>query len=126
MAERKTIGVWISTVLVAAVYCAAAYGKLSGVQEMVDNFHRWGFSNELRLFVGSAELIGALGLLIPATATLAASGLSVIMVGAIFTHLANHEGPMALVPLVLLCLVLWIAYRRRDAVGSWLGAAEAH
>jgi putative oxidoreductase len=123
---RKNLLVWVGTVLAAAVFLAAAAAKLSGQPQAVDNFHKWGFSDDFRLFVGSAELVGAIGLLIPATATLAGTGLAVIMFGAIFTHLAHGEGPMFLIPLVLLVLVLWVAKSRRTAIGSLLGASVAH
>ena len=124
--KNKNVVLWVFTALTALVFLGSGVAKLTAQQQMVDNFHHWGLSDQLLMFVGGAELLGGLALLLPPTATLAAGGLAVIMVGATFTHLAHGEGPKALVPLILLGLVIWIGSARRNAVSKWLGAPEAH
>lgn len=120
--KTKQTMTWVLAVAAAALFLASAAGKLSAQPQMVENFRRWGFSDGLRQFVGSAELVGALGLLLPATATLAGCGLAVIMLGAVFVHLGHGEGAIALVPAALLVLVLAVAFARRSAVGKLFGA----
>ena len=45
-------------------------------------------------------------------AGLAAAGLSIITVGATYTHLSHHENLNALTPLVFLALLIVVAYVR--------------
>src|SRR5271165_7074880 len=124
--RREGLGLWIATAALAVVFVAAAAGKLSAQPPVLENFHKWGFPDNFRIFVGSAELLGAIGLLLPPTATLSAFGLAIVMAGAVFTHVVRHEGLVVLRPLVLMGLLLWVASRRRSAVGVFFGAPEAH
>ena len=66
--------------------------------------------------IGSLEIAGALGLIVPkATGYLpwltlvAAVGLVLIMIGAILMHVRLHEAKVVRVPVVLLLLALFIA-----------------
>jgi len=99
---------WLAALLSASVFLVAATAKLAGVMDQ--NFERWGYGGRFALVVGVLELLGALGLLLPRTAGWAALGLSLVMIGAIGTHVANGEIIAALLPagmLGLLGLVLW-------------------
>jgi hypothetical protein len=82
----------------------------SGDAHTVANFIAWGYSDSFRVFIGVCELLGAISLVIPPFTTLGASGLSVVMLGAVFTHLAHDQAPFAPIPLVLLVIVLHLAY----------------
>ena len=50
--------------------------------------------------------------IVPVLTPAAASGLAVIMVGAVFTHLSRAEYFQILPPLVLLAVALFVAYGR--------------
>ncbi len=70
-------------------------------------------------FIGVAEVLGALGLILPGLsgirpglAPLAAAGLVIIMIGATVTTLAGGDFAMALIPLVTGLLSAFVAYGR--------------
>ena len=94
--------------LLTALYLFTGSLKVSGAQEVVDTFTRYGHSDAFRMFIGAAEIAGAVGLWIPRLAFWAAAGLIVIMLGAVYTHMTNAEAPFApLVAAVLLGFVAW-------------------
>jgi len=71
-------------------------------------------------FIGVAEVLGALGLILPgllrirtSLTPLAAAGLVIVMMGATVFTLATGGGPLALVPLVIGFLAAFVAYGRR-------------
>lgn len=85
-----------SAKLLAASFLLAGTSKLFGAAPMRESFAAWGYSQRFRVFVGIAEVAGAIGLLLPATRRPAALGLSALMGGAIATHIANREVKNAL------------------------------
>ena len=71
-------------------------------------------------FIGTAEVAGALGLILPGLlrirpglTPLAACGLVIIMTGATVVTLAGGEGAAAMMPLVVGLLCVCVAYGRR-------------
>ncbi|HKC50168.1 MAG TPA: DoxX family protein [Myxococcota bacterium] len=107
------IGVWVASGLLCALYLFASSGKLMSDPQAVEGFHKAGYSDAFRLFIGTCEFLGGIALLIPRLAFWAAIGLLIIMIGAVYTHVstndAAHMGP-AVIALVLLA---FIAYTRR-------------
>ncbi len=111
---RHVIG-WILVVLLAAGYALAALGKLTGAA--TEMFAGWGYPAWFATLIGVLELAGALGLLIPRTTRYAVLGLTVIMLGASYTHLANGEGMQVLRPAIFLA-VLWLVWWLRRLSGA--------
>jgi hypothetical protein len=76
-------------------------------------------ANTVRL-IGAVEVLGALGLVLPAATgiapvltPLAATGLAILMMLAVATHVRRHEAvPFAVVNLALLALAAFIAWGR--------------
>ena len=71
-------------------------------------------------FIGTAEVLGALGLILPrllhireSLTPLAASGLVIIMAGATTYMIVGGGGPAALLPLVVGLLSTFVAFGRR-------------
>jgi len=69
--------------------------------------------------IGGLEVLAAIGLILPPVldiapilAPLAATGLAVIMVGAILVHSRRRENPMVIANLVLLVLAVVVAWGR--------------
>ena len=67
--------------------------------------------------IGILEILGAFGLILPALTGIlfwltpvAAVGLALVMIGAIFTHLRRQEIPMIAGNLILMALALLVAY----------------
>jgi hypothetical protein len=70
-------------------------------------------------FIGVAEVLGALGLLLPGLlrirpglTPLAAAGLAIIMIGAVVVTLMGGDVAPALIPLVVGLLAVFVAYSR--------------
>jgi putative oxidoreductase len=84
---------WAAQILLAAIFVfVAAPGKLTGSHFEVQQFSLIGAGQWLRYFVGTAELAGAIGLLTPWLAGLAAAGLAANMAGAtIFNATVLHN-----------------------------------
>ncbi|MFL6220093.1 MAG: DoxX family protein, partial [Actinomycetes bacterium] len=69
--------------------------------------------------IGALEVLGAVGLILPAAldiapilVPLAATGLGVIMLGAIVTHARRREPQAIVINLVLLALAAFVAWGR--------------
>ena len=121
---RRT-GYWASTVILALVYMSAGLPKLTGLNDLMHRFSEWGYSENFMLFIGASEFVAAIFLLIPATSLYAATYLGVIMVGAIYTHLAFDPVIWVLLPAFCLSFLGFIAYedwqRRKSSDGrAWL------
>src|SRR5919202_1150466 len=85
--RARTIALSVLQVLVAFQFAGGGWLKLSGDPAMVDLFAAIGVGQWFRVVVGALELAGAIGLVIPRLAGLAALGLSSLLVGATATKL---------------------------------------
>ena len=113
------IAILIIQVLLAIVFFMAGLMKLIQPKEKLANNMAWveGFSqNQIRL-IGVLEILGAVGLVLPALTgilpwltPLAAVGLALLMVGAIITHLRRDEYPNMIANIVLFALSVFVAY----------------
>lgn len=118
-----SIGLWAAQVLLAVAYLMAGFMKLTQpIDALAAMNMTWAASlPELFVrFVGLMEVLGALGLVLPAATRilpfltpLAALGLSIVQVGAIVLHAARGETAMTLpINAVLLALSLFILWGR--------------
>ena len=95
--------------VLAAVFLLAGTTKLAGVQRQVATFDEIGLGQWLRYFTGGIEVIGAIMVLVPRTAGLAAILLGMTMVGAVDVHLLITGGsPVA--ALVLLAIAITVTW----------------
>ena len=120
MSSKATkIAIWVVCVLLALEYAFAGIPKLVGQSDAVQGFRQAGFPDGFRLFIGAAEVSGALGLLVPRLRFWAATGLSIIMIGALVTHVRAHDTLAKMAPaavsLLLLVLIAWATRPRRAA-----------
>jgi uncharacterized membrane protein YphA (DoxX/SURF4 family) len=115
MAKKRAVNdfvVWSLSVVLAAVFLLTGVPKLFGLGTVgLQASAMRGFPDWIRLIVGIVETVGAIGLLIPATATFAALTLAVLMVPATLTQFASGEGGIWVPPLLLAAL-LFVAWRR--------------
>ena len=113
-----TIALWMVQILLALAFALSGFEKVSQPAEKVRARRNWAkhvAPGVIRL-IGSLEIFGALGLIVPkATGYLpwltpvAAVGLVLTMIGAILTHVRLHEAKAVGVPVFLLLLALFIA-----------------
>lgn len=123
--RRTSTLLWAAQVLLAAFFVFVAAGpKLKGSHQEVQEFGLIGAGQWLRYFVGTAELAGAIGLLTPWLAGLAAAGLAADMAGATIinaTVLRNTTfGVYVWMTAVLCAVFVLLAYARRQQItGLW-------
>ena len=123
--RRTSTLLWAVQILLAALFVfGAALPKLVGSQEMVQEFGFIGAGQWLRYLVGTAEVAGAIGLLTPWLAGLAAAGLAAEMAGATIinaTVLHNTTYRVNVWLTLVLCAVsALLAYGRRQQItGVW-------
>ena len=115
-----TIGLWAAQVLLAAFYGFAGFNKLTQSMQSLaamDMSYAIDFPELLTRFIGTMEVLGAVGIILPALTRimprltpLAALGFSIIQVLAMGVHISRGEFavlPMNLVLLALSLFVLW-------------------
>lgn len=118
------LALWIITGLLAVVYLVGGGGKLimpkakiasaSASAGWVEDFD----AGSLKA-IGALEVLGAVGLILPAVldiapilVPLAAMGLAMIMVGAAITRIRRHEPKYMVADLVYLALAVFVAWGR--------------
>jgi len=113
-----TIALWIVQILLALGFALSGFEKVSQPAAKLRARMNWArhVAPPVIRLIGSLEICGALGLILPkATGYLpwltpvAAGGLVLTMLGAILTHVRLHEAKAVGVPVVLLLLSLSIA-----------------
>lgn len=110
----RNVILWVLCVLLGLAYLAqSAYPKIVAVEGAAGAFERFGYSQGFRLLIGILEAVGALLLLWPRTASWGAGLLIVIMMGAVYTHLATDIGSPfhALRNSFFLALIAWGRWR---------------
>jgi len=116
MSKGQKIAMWVVSGLLTALFLFAAMPKLLTPDKIMS---QWVYARWFLTFIGVCETLGAIGLLIPRLAALAAAGLSVVMIGAVYTLVAHHmnkELPFPIVVFILLMLVIFL--RRKEGRGA--------
>ncbi|MFB6719165.1 DoxX family protein [Kribbella sp. NPDC056345] len=114
---------WILAGVLAAFFLAAGANKLaqSHAKLLANPNMKWveDFSPGTIKLIGAAEVLGAIGLILPALldiapilTPLAAVGLAVIMIGAIITHGRRKENQPVIINVVILVLAVVLAIFR--------------
>ena len=124
-ARNLNIALWTAQVLLALVFGAAGVMKvtmplsdLAGMLTWPGNVPSW-----LVRFIGTAELAGAIGILVPALTRiqplltpLAALGFAIIQILAVPVHISQGDiamvGPVNVILLALALFVVWGRYRK--------------
>ncbi len=118
----RKYGIWAAIIVVALMVGVAGAMKLAGVPALHESFAILGLPGWFGYFIGLCEVAGAIGLLIRPLSALAAAGLSIIMLGAIYFHVVHTPIGQAVPALVILLLCVFIFTRRREAMLKFGGA----
>ena len=78
---------WALQGTLAGIFAFTAWRKFTAHPIPVETVEALGTGQWLRLAIGAAELAGAIGLMIPRLAWIAATCLALLMLGAVGTHL---------------------------------------
>ncbi len=89
-------------VLIGLTFLCAGAAKVASAEFMLDRFVAWGHEGPLMFVVGAIELACAVMILAPRTQILGTVLLSVVMLGAIVTHVRAAEPYLLAVPLLVL------------------------
>ncbi|MEV8373222.1 DoxX family protein [Kribbella sp. NPDC056861] len=114
---------WIVAGVLAAFFLAAGVTKLSQSKAKLGENPQMGWTKDFSAgtlkLIGAAEALGALGLILPGAldiapvlVPLAATGLAVIMLGAIVVHARRKESQPIILNAVILVLALVVAIFR--------------
>ena len=106
---------WAAQIPLAALFVIVAVSKLAGNPGIVQEFADIGAGQWMRYLVGTTELAGAIGLLTPWLAGLAAAGLAAVMVGATIINVAGGGG-LAFLTAALCAVFVLLAYARRQQI----------
>jgi len=121
MLQKPGRGVVVLATLLAVVMIGGGCSKLAGESHQVAMFRLVGLPPWFLVLVGTFEVIGGILLLVPAMTPVGSLILATIMVGAIWTHVAQADwigvGPVT----ILLALFLWIFSRNRGRALQLLG-----
>ena len=119
------IALWIAAGLLAVAFLAAGLMKITGKREQMIERMPWvaDFSQGQVKAIGAVEVLGAIGLILPALTgiapvlvPLAATGLAITMVLAAVMHLRRGDGVASVVPnIVLFALAVFVAWGRFGA-----------
>jgi len=104
----------------ALLFVGGGVAKLGGDPVMIAMFDQIGAGQGLRFLVGGLEVAGAVGVLVPRLAGLAALGLALLMVGATITNLTVLNTSPA-ITLLLLAVAALVLLLRRIRLGSAFG-----
>jgi uncharacterized membrane protein YphA (DoxX/SURF4 family) len=115
------IALWIVQALLAIAFGMTGALKLTQPKEKLaaQTPYVEDFSTRTIKLIGTVEILGALGLILPLLTgilpwltPLAAVGLALTMLGAMATHLRRHEYPNLVANLILLVLAVFVASGR--------------
>jgi len=116
------LALWIVAILLAAIFVGSGLMKLLVPKEkLVTSGQGWAqdFSPSSIRLIGVLEVLGAIGLILPAVthiapilAPLAAIGLIITMIGAAVVHGRRHEAMNIAVNVVLLLLATFVVWGR--------------
>lgn len=112
------IVLWILQVVLAAIFLLHGWLLVAPPAEMVEMMNEQ-MGVGFRLFLGVAEILAAIGLILPGVTRimpwlipLAAAGLMIVMVSATVLHVVRGEISSAIITAVLFGLVTFVAYMR--------------
>ena len=115
------ISLWIAQALLAAMFLMSGFMKLSQPIEQLAQSLPWAAQvpETLVRFIGTAEVLGALGLILPSLlrikpklTPIAAVGLALVMLFAVAFHLSRGETAAIGMNFVLIALAAFIAWGR--------------
>ncbi|MFC6884435.1 MULTISPECIES: DoxX family protein [Actinomadura] len=105
---------WAAQILLAAfLLIGSAMPKFAGQKDAIETFNQIGWGQWLRYVTGAAEAAGAIGLLIPRLAGVAATALIGLMAGAALTQILVLEPAWAALPAAFAAVFALIARDRR-------------
>ncbi len=121
MASKNYLLLSASAVLALIVGLGGA-AKLAGVLSAHASFQVLGLPSWFGYFIGACEVLGAIALFIRPLSALAAVGIGIIMLGAVYFHLMHTPIAQGAPAIVALALSVYVGLKRRTAVFKFANA----
>jgi putative oxidoreductase len=118
----KKYGVLLASILVALVVVPAGGAKLAGVPQVHQSFALLGLPGWFGYLIGACEIAGGIALFIRPLSALAAAGLVVIMLGAVYFHVTHPPLAAGIPAFIVLLLSGFIFSRRRASMLAFGGS----
>ncbi|WP_191602703.1 DoxX family protein [Marinomonas algicola] len=116
MTKFKKYGLWAVIAISTIAFIAAGTAKLMGVEMVHKSFAVLGLPVFTGYLVGGCEIAGAIGLFIKKLSALAAAGLALIMIGAMYYHLKfDPQGFMPAALLFTFSVIIFLG-RKNDSL----------
>lgn len=101
-------------VVLALFFGFSAVAKIMAHESAVQSFDRMGWGSGAMYTIGGLETAGAVALLVPLLAGVAAMALAGLLAGASIVQLTLLDPPNAVMPALLIAVVVLIARDRKD------------
>jgi putative oxidoreductase len=111
---------WVLRILMAGLFLFAAFGKLSSLPMMVQEFDIIGLGQWFRYLTGGLEVVGAVALLVPIITAFAAVLLLLVDIGALVAQLGVLHVDW-IHPIVIGAILVALIYLQRAQIQARLG-----
>lgn len=95
----------VLAILLGLGMLAAGGAKLAGVEQLAQNFARWGYPGWFLYLTGVIEIVAGIGVAVPKTRLPGSAIVAGTMIGATVTHIRAGEGVGETIPALLHLLV---------------------
>ncbi|MGW0936423.1 DoxX family protein [Streptomyces sp. NPDC002666] len=115
---RGAVALTVSRFVLALFLGFSGIAKLIAHESAIESFDRMGWSHGAMYVIGGLETAGAVALLIPVLAGVAAMAFCGLLAGASVVQLTLLDPPNAVMPAVLIVVMVLIARDRRDGTAA--------
>ncbi|WP_326663429.1 DoxX family protein [Streptomyces sp. NBC_00385] len=115
---RGAVALSVSRYVLALFLGFSGIAKLIAHESALESFDRMGWSHGAMYVIGGLETAGAVALLIPVLAGVAAIAFCGLLAGASVVQLTLLDPPNAVMPAVLIVVMVLIARDRRDGTAA--------
>ncbi|MGW1109214.1 DoxX family protein [Streptomyces sp. NPDC002540] len=116
----------VARVVLALFFGFSAFAKLIAHETAIESFDRMGWNQAAMYIIGGLEMAGAVALLIPVLAGVAAMAFCGLMAGASIVQLTLLDRVNAIMPALLIVLLVLIARERRDRTADLFALIRRH
>ncbi|MER5360566.1 DoxX family protein [Streptomyces sp. NPDC002785] len=118
--SRGAVALTAARVVLALFFGFSAFAKLIANETAIESFERMGWNQAAMYTIGGLEMAGAVALLIPLLAGVAAMAFCGLMAGASIVQLTLLDRVNAIMPALLIVLLVLIARERRERTADLL------
>ncbi|MER8088692.1 DoxX family protein [Streptomyces sp. NPDC087532] len=123
---RAAVALTVARVVLALFFGFGAFAKLIAHETAIESFDRMGWNQAAMYIIGGLEMAGAIALLIPVLAGVAAMAFCGLMAGASIVQLTLLDRVNAIMPALLIVLLVLIARERRDRTADLFALIRRH